>query len=147
MILSGALPRNLADLLAILTLDLVAAQLVLSHPIYLELQNASMILIFLVPMISALAALSNSPIREREELALVAYGGSSRYIELRYVLRGSIIVAVGLLPMIAMFLTGAISSPWGPVLLALLIFLGGLTYSIPALKRIRSLIFVEQYKG
>lgn len=91
--------------------------------------------------------MSNSPNREREELALVAYGGSATQIQLRYLLRGAIITTIGLIPLILTTLVDV--RPLRPSLfaLAVLVLLGGLTYAIPALRRTHSLNFVEQYKG
>ena len=148
VMLAGALPRDLSDLLAIGILEVATIQLVLSQTLSLHIVNIYWILflLLLIPLTSVLAALSNSPKREREELALVAYGGSARQIELRYTLRGAIITAVGLLPLIFGFLT-APSPAWGLVLVLILAILGGSAYAIPPFRRTRSLHFVEQYKG
>ena len=145
--LSGALPREVSDLVAIAIIELAALQTLLSQPQSLIGLNFSWIMILLVPLTSVLAAMSNSPNREREELALIAYGGSATQIELRYFLRGGIITTIGLLPLvlrILLDLTRVLPSLLG---LAALIILGALTYAIPALRRTRSLSFVEQYKG
>jgi hypothetical protein len=146
-VLSGALPREVSDLVAIAIIELAALQTLLSQPQSLIGLNFSWIMILLVPLTSVLAAMSNSPNREREELALIAYGGSATQIELRYFLRGGIITTIGLLPLvlrILLDLTRVLPSLLG---LAALIILGALTYAIPALRRTRSLSFVEQYKG
>jgi hypothetical protein len=147
VVLSGALPRELSDLVAIAIIELAALQTVLSPPQSLIGLSFSWIIILLVPLTSVLAAMSNSPNREREELALIAYGGSAAQIELRYFLRGGIITTIGLLPLVLRILLNV--TPLLPSLSALtaLILLGGLTYAIPALRRTRSLSFVEQYKG
>ncbi|HYY91711.1 MAG TPA: hypothetical protein VE955_06960 [Candidatus Dormibacteraeota bacterium] len=147
VVLSGALPREVSDLVAIAIIELAALQTLLSQPQSLIGLNFSWIMILLVPLTSVLAAMSNSPNREREELALIAYGGSATQIELRYFLRGGIITTIGLLPLvlrILLDLTRVLPSLLG---LAALIILGALTYAIPALRRTRSLSFVEQYKG
>ena len=146
--LAGALPRDLSDLLAIGLLDTATIQLVLSQTFSLLIVNIYWILFLfvLIPLTSVLAALSNSPKREREELALVAYGGSARQIELRYTLRGAIITAAGLLPFILRSLTDP-SPTWGLSLVAIFALLGGSAYAIPPLRRTRSVHFVEQYKG
>lgn len=146
--LAGALPRDLSDLLAIGILQVATIQLVLSQTLSLLLVNIYWILFLflLIPLTSILAGLSNSPKREREELALVAYGGSTRQIELRYTLRGAIITVVGLLPLAFESLLGP-SPIWGLALVFILVVLGGSAYAIPSLKRTRSFHFVEQYKG
>lgn len=148
VMLAGALPRDLSDLLAIGILDVATIQLVLSQTLSLLIVNIYWLLFLfvLIPLTSVLAALSNSPKRERQELALVAYGGSARQIELRYTLRGAIITAVGLLPFILRTVTDP-SPTWGLALVAILTFLGGSAYAIPPFRRTRSLHFVEQYKG
>jgi hypothetical protein len=147
VVLSGAIPREVSDFIAIAVIALTAAQLALAEPLPFLSLNSSWILILLVPLICVLAALSNSPSREREELALVAYGGSSRQIELRYVLRGGLITFIGLLPVLLRLISESLSLTTGLFVLVLLIFIGGSTYAIPALRRTHSLNFVEQYKG
>ena len=146
--LAGALPRDLSDILAIGIIGVATIQIVLSQTLTLLIVNIYWILFLflLIPLTSILAGLSNSPKREREELALVAYGGSARQIELRYVLRGALITAVGLLPFMIRSFTDS-SSPWGLALVGILALLGGSAYAIPALRRTRSLHFVEHYKG
>ena len=148
VMLAGALPRDLSDLLAIGILDVATIQLVLSQTLSLLIVNIYWVLFLfvLIPLTNILAALSSSPKRERQELALVAYGGSSRQIELRYTLRGAIITAVGLLPFILRTVTDP-SPTWGLSVVAILTLLGGSAYAIPPFRRTRSLHFVEQYKG
>ncbi len=147
LILSGALPRELSDFISIAILDLVTVALAVPPQMPLSGFNISWILLLLVPLVSALAALSNSSRRETEELALVAYGGSARQIELRYALRGCVITTAGLTPLLLRFLTGSPVSLPSLFLFAVLILLGGSTYAVPARRRTRSLSFVEHYKG
>jgi hypothetical protein len=147
VVFSGALPRELSDLLAIAILDLTSIQLALSGKIPFLSFDVSWILLLMVPLTCVLAALSNSVNREREELALIAYGGSSGQIELKYILRGSTITLFGLLPVLYRLLANTLSLSTGIVVLVLLVLLGGSTYAMPAFKRIRSVSFVEQYKG
>ena len=147
MILSGALPRELSDLIAIAILEIASVQLVFSQAHLFVGIDVSWILILLVPLTGVLAALSNSPDREREELALVAYGGSTRQIEARYLLRGCIITTVGLLPLVLKFLVDRLPFTSGLIVVTLLVLVGGSAYATPALRRTRSLNFVEQYKG
>ena len=128
-------------------LAITSIQLVFAGPLPFSSFNSAWILILLVPLICVLAALSNSPSREREELALIAYGGSSRQIELRYVLRGALITIIGLLPVLLQLVLNGPSLSTGLLVLALLVVIGGSTYAIPALRRTHSLNFVEQYKG
>lgn len=104
-------------------------------------------LLVLVPLTCALAALSNSARTQREELALFAYGGAGWQIQLRYVVRGFVVAVIGLLPLWLRFVTteNILSVNLVPLLVSAAI--GGLSYAAPALKRTRSLAFVEQYKG
>jgi hypothetical protein len=147
VVISGAIPREVSDFLAMAVIAITSIQLVFAGPPPFSSFNSSWILILLVPLICILAALSNSPSREREELALVAYGGSSRQIELRYVLRGGLITIIGLLPVLLRLVSNGLSLSTGLFVLVLLVVIGGSTYAIPALRRTHSLNFVEQYKG
>jgi len=147
VIFSGALPRELSDLLAIAILGLASSQLVFSQVPPFSRIDASWILLFLVPTTSALAALSNSSNREREELALFAYGGSTGQIAVRNFLRGSIITTIGLLPILFLLLTASLSLSPGLITVITIVLVGGLAYATPAFRRIRSSNFVEHYKG
>jgi hypothetical protein len=147
VILSGALPRELSDLLAIGILALASLE-----SVFVQLQpfNKSAwfaTLLVLVPLTCTLAALSNSSRTQREELALFAYGGAGWQIQLRYVVRGCVVATIGLLPLWLRFFATENVLSVSLVVLSLSVVLGGLSYAVPALKRTRSLAFVEQYKG
>jgi hypothetical protein len=147
VILSGALPRELSDLLAISILALASLE-----SVFAQLQSFNQpawfaTLLVLVPMTCALAALSNSSRTQKEELALFAYGGAGWQIQLRYVVRGFVVAVIGLLPLWLKFITTENVSSLSLVLFLLSAAVGGLSYAAPALKRTRSLAFVEQYKG
>ena len=104
-------------------------------------------LILLVPLTTTLAALSDSTKRQREELALFAYGGTPWQIQGRYLLRGFIIVTWGLLPLfIAEVVMGAHSLAGIGALLGFIVA-GGVAYAVPGLRRTNSAEFVGQYKG
>ena len=147
VVLSGALPREFSDLLAIAILDLTSAQLVLSGKSPFSSNDVTWTLLLLVPLTCVLAALSNSVGREREELALIAYGGSTRQIGLGHMLRGIAIAVIGLLPVFYRILASTFSLSPGLIVLILLVVVGGSTYAIPAFRRTRSVNFAEQYKG
>jgi hypothetical protein len=134
-------------MLAIVILAVISTQLALAGTLPFSSLTSSWILFLLVPLICVLAALSNSPNREREELALVAYGGSSRQIELRYFLRGGIITIIGLVPVLFRLVSDSLSVSTGLFVLVVLVLIGGSSFAIPALRRTRSLNFVEQFKG
>jgi hypothetical protein len=147
VILSGALPRELSDLLAISILALASLESVFAQLQPFNQPAWSATLLVLVPMTCALAALSNSSRTQKEELALFAYGGAGWQIQLRYVVRGLVVAVIGLLPLWLKFITTENASSLSLVLFLLSAAVGGLSYAAPALKRTRSLAFVEQYKG
>jgi hypothetical protein len=103
--------------------------------------------LLVVPPTCALASVSTTTRRTREELALFAYGGSGWQILLRYFIRGAIIALVAFSPVLFQgFLTT--TSIFGLVATVVaLVFGGGLFYSLPSLRRIRSSSFVENYKS
>ena len=147
VVLSGALPRELSDLLAISILALASIE-----SVFAQLQPFSQApwfatLLVLVPMTCALASLSNSSRTQKEELALFAYGGAGWQIQLRYLVRGFVLAVIGLLPLWLRLVTTDNVFSFSLVLLLVSAGVGGLSYAAPALKRTRSLAFVEQYKG
>jgi len=147
VVLSGALPRELSDLLAIAILALASIETVFAQ-LQPSIQPAWFAtLLVLVPMTCALAALSNSARTQKEELALFAYGGSGLQIQLRYIVRGVIVSIIGLCPIWLRFLATENTLSTNLVMLLASAIVGGLAYAAPALKRTRSLAFVEQYKG
>ena len=147
VILSGALPRELSDFLAIAILALASVESVFAQLQQVNQSGWFATLLVLVPLTCALAALSNSSRTQREELALFAYGGAGWQIQLRYVVRGCVVAIVGLLPIWLRFLTTENIFSANLVLLLASALVGGLAYGVPALKRTGSLAFVEQYKG
>jgi hypothetical protein len=147
VVLSGAVPRELSDLLAISILALASLESVFYQLQPLNQPAWFATLLVLVPMTCALAALSNSSRTQKEELALFAYGGAGWQIQLRYIVRGVVVAIIGLLPLWFRFLTTQAIFSANLVLLLVSAVVGGLAYAAPALKRTRSLAFVEQYKG
>ncbi|HET7404543.1 MAG TPA: hypothetical protein VFJ63_00330 [Candidatus Bathyarchaeia archaeon] len=101
----------------------------------------------LVAATTTLAALSDSPKRQREELALFAYGGTPWQIQARYFVRGSIVVVLGLAPvLVSQLLSSTVTALFIGAILVFVI-VGATTYTIPGLRRTQSQEFVEQYKG
>ena len=147
VILSGAFPRELSDLLAIAILGLTSLESVFVQFQPLNQSGWFATLLVLVPLTCALAALSNSARTQREELALFAYGGAGWQIQIRYIVRGFVVAVIGLMPFWLRFI--ALERVFSLTLVLLLVSaaVGGLAYAAPALKRTRSLAFVEQYKG
>jgi len=147
IVLSGAIPREATDLLAILVMGIVALETSLGTIGPVSFNSRLWLSLLVVPPTCALAAVSTTTRRTREELALFAYGGSSWQIFLRYFFRGAICSLVAFSPVILLefFATAPIREL---VLSALaLILAGGLFYSLPSLRRIRSSSFVEHYKS
>jgi hypothetical protein len=147
IVLSGAIPREATDLLAILVMGIVALETSLSTIGPPAFNSRLLLSLLVVPPTCALASVSTTTRRTREELALFAYGGSTWQILLRYFFRGAIIALAAFSPIILQGII-ATASVFGLILLVIALFLtGGLFYSLPSLRRIRSSSFVENYKS
>ena len=147
IVLSGALPREATDLLAILVMGIVALETSLATLGPVVFSSRLWLSLLVVPPTCALASVSTTTRRTREELALFAYGGSGWQILLRYFIRGAIIALVAFSPVI---LQGFLTPTSILELVAtafVLLFAGGLFYSLPSLRRIRSSSFAENYKS
>jgi len=147
IVLSGALPRDATDLLAILVMGIVAVETSLATIGPAVFSSRLWLSLLVVPPTCALASVSTTTRRTREELALFAYGGSGWQILLRYFIRGAIIALVAFTPVI---LQGFLTTTSILELIAtafVLLFAGGLFYSLPSLRRIRSSSFAENYKS
>jgi hypothetical protein len=103
--------------------------------------------LLVVPPTCALASVSTTTRRTREELALFAYGGSGWQILLRYFFRGVIIALVAFSPVILQGFLTTTSIPELVLTVSALLLAGGLFYSLPSMRRIRSSSFVENYKS
>jgi hypothetical protein len=147
IVLSGAIPREATDLLAILVMGIVALEASLATIGAPALNSRLWLSLLVVPPTCALAAVSTTTRRTREELALFAYGGSSWQILLRYFIRGAIIALVAFSPVILQGFLTTTSILGLIVTVTTLLFAGGLFYSLPSLRRVRSSSFVENYKS
>src|SRR6267378_1977848 len=147
IVLSGAIPREATDLLAILVMGIVALETSLSTIGPPAFNSRLLLSLLVVPPTCALASVSTTTRRTREELALFAYGGSTWQILLRYFIRGAIIALVAFSPVILQGLLTTTSILELIVTLTILLSAGGLFYSLPSLRRIRSSSFVENYKS
>ncbi|OLD34065.1 MAG: hypothetical protein AUI50_07995 [Crenarchaeota archaeon 13_1_40CM_2_52_14] len=147
IVLSGAIPREATDLLAILVMGIVALETSFATIGPAAFNSRLWLSLLVVPPTCALASVSTTTRRTREELALFAYGGSGWQILLRYFLRGAIIALVAFSPMMLQgFL--ATASIFEVLVPAIILFsAGGLFYSLPSLRRIQSSSFVENYKS
>ena len=147
IVLSGAFPREATDLLAILVMGIVAVEASLAT-IGPALFNSRLWLsLLVVPPTCALASVSTTTRRTREELALFAYGGSGWQILLRYFIRGAIIALVAFIPLLIQGFLTTTSVLELAATVIILVFAGGLFYSLPSLRRIRSPSFAENYKS
>ena len=147
-ILSGAFPKELTDLLAILIIGLAGIEASFIRLSFAGLQLGPLILFLSVPLTCALASLSNTTRKLREELALFAYGGSWWQVWVRYFLRGFTCSLIAVFPLVAgeIASTGSVSL-LQTSLIALVSIFGGVFYAAPSLRRIRSVEFVENYKA
>ena len=146
IVLSGAIPRDAADLLAMLVMGITAFETAITT-IGPTFGYRLLLSISIVPPTCALASVSTTVRRTKEELALFAYGGSSWQILLRYFFRGAICTTIAFFPIIIAW-TASLSSILQLVAtIATLVIAGGLFYSLPSLRRIRSSSFVENYKS
>ena len=148
IVFAGALPRELPDLLAIVIVGLASTETVLIQLQFGRAALASVILLLTVAPACTLASLSNSSRRQREELALFAYGGAGWQIHMRYFLRGAVVASAGLLPQ--MFIAATMTARLEPLLawsVVPLVITGGAFYAAPSLRRTSSPSFVEHYKG
>ncbi len=147
IVLSGAIPREATDLLAILVMGIVALEASLAAIGSTIPVSQLWLSLLVVPPTCALASVSTTTRRTKEELALFAYGGSGWQILLRYFIRGAIIALVAFSPILLQeFLTTTPMLELATTVIVLL-FAGGLFYSLPSLRRIRSSSFVEHYKS
>jgi len=147
IVLSGVIPREATDLLAILVMGIVAVEASLATigpPVF---GSRLWLPLLVVPPTVALASVSTTTRRTKEELALFAYGGSSWQILVRYFFRGAIVALVAFSPVILEGFLTTTSFPELILPLLVLLLAGGLFYSLPSLRRIRSSSFVENYKS
>jgi len=147
IVLSGAIPREATDLLAMLVMGIVALEASLATIGPPALDSRLWLSLLVVPPTCALASVSTTTRRTKEELALFAYGGSSWQILLRYFFRGAICALIAFSPVILQGFLATTTIPELVLPALLLIFAGGLFYSLPSLHRIRSSSFVENYKS
>jgi hypothetical protein len=147
IVLSGAFPREATDLLAILVMGIVALEASLAAIGPASFNSRLLLSLLVVPPTCALASVSTTTRRTKEELALFAYGGSGWQILLRYFFRGALCSIIAFSPVILQGFLTAIPILELTVPLIILLFAGGLFYSLPSLRRIRSSGFVENYKS
>jgi hypothetical protein len=147
IVLSGVIPREATDLLAILVMGIVALETSLATIGPFAFNSRLWLSLLIVPPTCALASVSTTTRRTKEELALFAYGGSGWQILLRYFIRGAIIALVAFSSVVVQGFLTTISIPELILTVVILLIAGGLFYSLPSLPRLRSSSFVENYKS
>ncbi|OLD03893.1 hypothetical protein AUG19_00700 [archaeon 13_1_20CM_2_54_9] len=147
VVLSGVLPRGVPDLFAMVIVLAASLNASLGSTVLAGLGIGPALLVLSVMASCALAASSNSARRLREELALFAYGSSTRMVGLRGFLRGVACVFLALLFYIALEARTLGLFSGSMIIICLAIVVGGVSYALPILFRTRSLDFVENYKG
>ncbi len=148
LVLSGAIPRETTDVLAMMIMGLASFEASISTATLPVLGRVQWFLLLTVALACSLASLSDTTKRLREELAVFAYGGATWHIALRYFLRGFTCTLIGLSPYLVIETSFPGSSlKLEALALALFATAGGAFYSLPSFGRTRSLGFVEQYKG
>ena len=147
IVLYGAIPREATDLLEMLVMGIVALEASLTTIGPVAFNSRLWLSLLVVPPTCALASVSTTTRRTKEELALFAYGGSSWQILLRYFIRGAIIALVAFSPVILEVIVATASILEFAIPVIFLLLAGGLFYSLPSLRRIRSSAFVENYKS
>lgn len=147
IVLSGVIPREATDLLAVLVMEIVALEALFATTGPAAFNSRLWLSLLVVPPTCALASISTTTRRTREELAIFAYGGSGRQILLRYFIRGAIIALVSFSPIVFRGFLADTSILELVLTVVFLLFAGGLFYSLPSLRRLRSSSFVENYKS
>ncbi len=147
-LLSRALPRDFPDLLAIILISLSSFEASFVQNSVAGLRLGPLIFFLTIPPACALASMSNSLRKIREELAVLAYGGSGWQVWVRHFLRGLTcsLIAVSI-PLLSEISLGSQLSTLQASTAALATLLGGISYVAPALHRIRSVEFAENYKA
>lgn len=146
IVLSGAIPRDASDLLAITVMGIVALETAIAS-ISPAFTYRLLLSLLVVPPACALASVSATTRRTKEELALLAYGGSSWQILIRYFFRGSICTIVAFSPILIEWTVSLSFTPQLIGITTITVLSGGLFYSLPSLRRIRSTSFAENYKS
>ena len=112
------------------------------------LRSGTWFLLATVAFVSALASRSDTVWKLREELALLAYGGSNWQVSMRYFLRGMTCTLLAILPSLYIeHATTGIAYSSTVLSAVLLSTVGAIFYATPSLTRMRSKRFVENYKG
>jgi len=104
--------------------------------------------LLIIALVNVLASRSDTARKLREELALIAYGGSGWQVWLRYFVRGLSLTLVAIGPLLYVDYASPHFQLAPTIILAFsLSAIGGACFAAPGLARIRSRQFAESYKG
>jgi hypothetical protein len=140
IIFSAIFPRELSDYVAMIILSLTSLQIIFFN----EATYGILFLLVTIGSVNLLASLSHNSLKERRELALIAYGCKNWQLHVRYFLKGAIITILGISPIFLWeFYNYNISQL---MLISILLVIGAIFYIVPSLRRISSIEFVGRYK-
>jgi len=148
VVLSGATPSGVADGLAMVVIAIASLNYVWTPHGPLLLGSTIWLQVLTIAFVTVLASRSDTTRKLREELALIAYGGSSWQVWLRYFVRGLVLNAFAITPILYAEYARQYIHVLPTLILALAVStVGGFCYAAPSLARIRSREFAENYKG
>ena len=148
LVISGVLPRGFTDILAMVIIGLVGLEAYLGQVSIKGFPLGLVILPLAVSATCALASVSNNARKLRGELALLTYGGSIRQVFVGHFFRGLTCSLLALSPFIVAEIvrSGLTLAPVSIIFLGASTA-GGLFYSGPTLRRLRSVKIAEHYKA
>jgi hypothetical protein len=148
LVLSGAVPRGTTDALAVCTIALASLNYSPGSTKQVLLLPGTWLLLFTIALVTVLASRADTARKLREELALIAYGGSGWQVWLRYFLRGIACTLLASTPLFyALYFRTGFPFELAVSLTLVASTVGGLFYAAPSLVRIHSREFAENYKG
>ncbi len=148
VVLSGAIPSGVTDGLAMIVIAVASLNYVWTPHGPFLLSSTIWLQVLTIAFVSILASRSDTTRKLREELALIAYGGSSWQVWLRYFVRGLVLTAFAITPILYAEYARQYFQALPTLILALSVStIGGFCYAAPSIARIRSREFAENYKG
>ena len=148
VVLSGAIPSGVADALAMIVIAIASLNYLWTLQRPFLFGPTIWLQVLTIALVTVLASRSDTARKLREELALIAYGGSSWQVWLRYFVRGLALTLVAITPILYADYASQYFQVLPTAFFALSVStIGGVCYAAPSLARIRSREFVESYKG
>jgi hypothetical protein len=147
LVLSGAIPRGTTDALVVCTIAIAGFNYSPGSTKQVLLLR-TWLLLFTIALVTVLASRADTSRKLREELALIAYGGSGWQVWLRYFLRGLACTLLASTPLFyALYFQTGFPFQIAVILTLVASTVGGLFYAAPSIVRIHSREFAENYKG